>query len=84
MFFQSRGSELDCCPCVLVICKDTEQWQKLSDVLGNSCSLLCDISHKLQPQRLPGARGFIIKQVNETTVSGLIHFTSEYQGIYLG
>uniref|UniRef100_A0A3Q3AYJ4 Enolase 4 n=1 Tax=Kryptolebias marmoratus TaxID=37003 RepID=A0A3Q3AYJ4_KRYMA len=64
--------------------EDTEQWQKLSNVMGNSCSLLCDISHKLQPPHLPGVRGFIIKQVNETTVSDLIHITTEYQGIYLG
>ncbi|XP_024862873.1 enolase 4 [Kryptolebias marmoratus] len=59
--------------------EDTEQWQKLSNVMGNSCSLLCDISHKLQPPHLPGVRGFIIKQVNETTVSDLIHITTEYQ-----
>ncbi|XP_030581119.1 enolase 4 isoform X3 [Archocentrus centrarchus] len=60
--------------------EDRDQWEKLSSVLGNSCSLLCDISYKSQAPPLPGVGGHILKHINETTVSDLIHMASEQQG----
>uniref|UniRef100_A0A3Q0T561 phosphopyruvate hydratase n=1 Tax=Amphilophus citrinellus TaxID=61819 RepID=A0A3Q0T561_AMPCI len=53
--------------------EDRDQWEKLSSVLGNSCSLLSDISYKSQAPPLPGVGGHILKHINETTVSDLIH-----------
>uniref|UniRef100_A0A3Q4HUG1 Enolase 4 n=1 Tax=Neolamprologus brichardi TaxID=32507 RepID=A0A3Q4HUG1_NEOBR len=60
--------------------EDRDQWEKLSSMIGNSCSLLSDVSYKSQGPPLPGARGHILKHINETTVSDLIHMTSEQQG----
>lgn len=64
----------------LLIHKDRDQWEKLSSVIGNLCSLLSDVSYKSQGPPLPGVRGHILKHINETTVSDLIHMTSEQQG----
>ncbi|XP_006807129.1 enolase 4 isoform X2 [Neolamprologus brichardi] len=63
--------------------EDRDQWEKLSSMIGNSCSLLSDVSYKSQGPPLPGARGHILKHINETTVSDLIHMTSEQQGSVL-
>lgn len=65
------------CPCV---CKDPDQWEKLGNVIGDSCSLLSDITYKPQAPPLPGVRGHILKHMNETTVSDLIRITSDQQG----
>uniref|UniRef100_A0A8C7L0F5 Enolase 4 n=1 Tax=Oncorhynchus kisutch TaxID=8019 RepID=A0A8C7L0F5_ONCKI len=60
--------------------EDVEQWERLSSVVGASCSLLSDISSKPQchssredAPSLPGVRGYILNQCNETTVTDLIH-----------
>ncbi|XP_053188646.1 enolase 4 [Scomber japonicus] len=63
--------------------EDTEQWEKLSSVIGDSCSLLSDITYKPQAAPLPGVRGLILKHRNETTVSDLIRITSEQPGAVL-
>ncbi|KAM7384977.1 hypothetical protein PAMP_001081 [Pampus punctatissimus] len=63
--------------------EDTEQWEKLSNVIGDSCSLLSDITYKPQASPLPGVRGHILRHMNETTVSDLIRITSEQQGAVL-
>lgn len=68
------------CVCVSVICKDIEQWEKLSNVIGDSCLLLSNITYKSKAPPLPGVRGHILKQIHETTVSDLIRITSEHQG----
>uniref|UniRef100_A0A4W5NEH7 phosphopyruvate hydratase n=1 Tax=Hucho hucho TaxID=62062 RepID=A0A4W5NEH7_9TELE len=69
------------------LCKDVEQWERLSSVVGASCSLLSDISSKPQchssredAPSLPGVRGYILNQSNETTVTDLIHVTTENKG----
>ncbi|CAK6978423.1 enolase 4 [Scomber scombrus] len=63
--------------------EDTEQWEKLSSVIGDSCSLLSEITYKPQAAPLPGVRGHILKHTNETTVSDLIRITSEQPGAVL-
>uniref|UniRef100_A0A8K9V840 Enolase 4 n=1 Tax=Oncorhynchus mykiss TaxID=8022 RepID=A0A8K9V840_ONCMY len=67
--------------------EDVEQWERLSSVVGASCSLLSDISSKPQchssredAPSLPGVRGYILNQSNETTVTDLIHVTTENKG----
>ncbi|XP_071249230.1 enolase 4 isoform X2 [Salvelinus alpinus] len=67
--------------------EDVEQWERLSSVVGGSCSLLSDISSKPQchssredAPSLPGVRGYILNQSNETTVTDLIHVTTENKG----
>ncbi|KAL3972565.1 MAD, mothers against decapentaplegic interacting protein [Sarotherodon galilaeus] len=59
--------------------EDRAQWEKLSSMIGNSCSLLSDVSYNSQGPPIPGVRGHILKHINETTVSDLIHMTSEQQ-----
>lgn len=68
------------CICVFVLCKDIDQWEKLSNVIGDSCSLLSDITFKSKAPPLPGVRGHILKHIHETTVYDMIHITSEHQG----
>ncbi|KAM9345085.1 enolase 4 [Symphorus nematophorus] len=63
--------------------EDVEQWEKLSNVIGDSCSLLSDITHKSKAPPLLGVRGLILKHINETSVSDLIRITSEHQGSVL-
>ncbi|XP_054590372.2 enolase 4 isoform X1 [Nothobranchius furzeri] len=63
--------------------EDTKQWEQLSRVLGDSCSLLSDITQNPQAPPLPGARGYVLKQVNETTVSDMVHITSDHRGLVL-
>ncbi|XP_028459788.1 enolase 4 isoform X3 [Perca flavescens] len=63
--------------------EDIDQWEKLSNVIGNSCSLLSDITYKSKAPPLPGVRGHILKHTHETTVSDLICITSEHQGSVL-
>ncbi|XP_031610889.2 enolase 4 isoform X2 [Oreochromis aureus] len=63
--------------------EDRAQWEKLSSMIGNSCSLLSDVSYNSQEPPIPGVRGRILKHINETTVSDLIHMTSEQQGSVL-
>ncbi|XP_008305031.1 enolase 4 [Stegastes partitus] len=63
--------------------EDTDQWEKLSKTTGGSCSLISDITYKSKASPLPGVSGFILKHVNETTVSDLICITSEHKGSVL-
>ncbi|XP_070772661.1 LOW QUALITY PROTEIN: enolase 4 [Enoplosus armatus] len=63
--------------------EDADQWEKLSNVIGDSCSLLSDVTYKPKAPRLLGARGHILKHVHETTVSDLSRVTSEHQGSVL-
>ncbi|XP_059179895.1 enolase 4 isoform X5 [Centropristis striata] len=63
--------------------EDIDQWEKLSNVIGDSCSLLSDITYNSKAPPLPGVRGHILKHINETTVSDLICITSEHQGSVL-
>ncbi|XP_070834148.1 enolase 4 isoform X2 [Chaetodon trifascialis] len=63
--------------------EDIDQWEKLRNVIGNSCSLLSDITYKSKAPPLPGVRGHILKHMHETTVSELIRITSEHQGSVL-
>ncbi|KAM4730182.1 enolase 4 [Anableps anableps] len=63
--------------------EDAEQWEKLSNTIGNTCSLLSDIPHKTMAPVLPGVQGYVIRHVNETTVSDIIHATLPYQGSVL-
>ncbi|XP_078129341.1 enolase 4 [Sander vitreus] len=63
--------------------EDMDQWEKLSNVIGNSCSLLSDITYKSKAPPLPGVRGHILKHIHETTVSDLICITSDHQGSVL-
>lgn len=68
---------------VLGVCalwKDVEQWDKLSSAIGGSCSLLSDVTSKPQTPPLPGVKGHILRQMNETSISDLIRITSDYQG----
>lgn len=65
---------------VYVLCKDKHQWEKLSYGIGDSCLLLSDITYKSKAQPPPGVRGHILKYINETTVSDLIHITSHHHG----
>nr|XP_057912644.1 enolase 4 [Doryrhamphus excisus] len=60
--------------------EDADQWEKLSNVMGDSCSLLSDITYKPQAPPLPGVRGRLLKHVNEITVSDLIRISAEEQG----
>ncbi|XP_014910163.1 enolase 4 isoform X1 [Poecilia latipinna] len=60
--------------------EEAEQWKKLSDRIGISCSLLSDITHKAQAPALPGVHGYVFRHANETTVSDIIHATFCYQG----
>ncbi|XP_038593730.1 enolase 4-like isoform X2 [Micropterus salmoides] len=65
--------------------EDIDQWEKLSNVLGDSCSLLSDTTYKSKTPPLLGARGHILKHIHETTVSDLIRITSEHQGsVFVG
>ncbi|XP_029306459.1 enolase 4 isoform X2 [Cottoperca gobio] len=63
--------------------EDIDQWEKLNNVLGDSCSLLSDITYKSKAPSLPGVRGHILKHIHETTVSDLIRITSNLQGSVL-
>ncbi|KAK9542002.1 hypothetical protein VZT92_002006 [Zoarces viviparus] len=63
--------------------EDIDQWEKLSNMLGDSCSLLSDITFKSKAPPLPGVRGHILKHIHETTVSDLICIISEHQGSVL-
>ncbi|XP_032397888.1 enolase 4 isoform X2 [Etheostoma spectabile] len=63
--------------------EDIDQWEKLSNAIGNSCSLLSDITYKSKAPPLPGVRGHILKHIHETTISDLICITSEHQGSVL-
>ncbi|KAM9808711.1 enolase 4 [Syngnathus typhle] len=63
--------------------EDAEQWQKLSDAIGQSCVLLSDATHKAQAPPLPGVTGRLLKHTNQMTVSDLIRITSEHPGSVL-
>ncbi|XP_041865745.1 enolase 4 isoform X2 [Melanotaenia boesemani] len=60
--------------------EDTDQWEKLSNAIGDSCSLLSDITYKPQAPPLPGVKGHILKHIDATTVSDMIRITSDHQG----
>ncbi|CAL8255620.1 unnamed protein product [Lota lota] len=61
--------------------EDVDQWERLSSVIGASCSLLCDMSglpaSQALPPALPGVKGQVLQQVNGTKVSDLIRITTE-------
>uniref|UniRef100_A0A672HY76 Enolase 4 n=1 Tax=Salarias fasciatus TaxID=181472 RepID=A0A672HY76_SALFA len=61
--------------------EDSDQWEKLNSTMGNSCSLIADMTYKLQAPPPPGARGFVLKHCNQTTVSDLIQITTEHFGV---
>ncbi|XP_049926794.1 enolase 4 [Epinephelus moara] len=63
--------------------EDIDQWEKLCNVIGGSCSLLSDMTYKLKAPPLPGVRCHILKHINETTVSDLITKASDSQGVLL-
>ncbi|XP_076599667.1 enolase 4 isoform X2 [Chaetodon auriga] len=63
--------------------EDIDQWEKLRNVIGHSCSLLSDITYKSRVPPLRGVRGHILKHIHETTVSDMIRITSEHQGSVL-
>uniref|UniRef100_A0A668AWP1 Enolase 4 n=1 Tax=Myripristis murdjan TaxID=586833 RepID=A0A668AWP1_9TELE len=52
----------------------------LSSAIGGSCLLLSDVTTKPQTPPLPGVKGHILRQMNETSISDLIRITSDYQG----
>ncbi|XP_039996034.1 enolase 4 [Xiphias gladius] len=60
--------------------EDIDQWEKLSNGIGDSCSLLFEINYKSKAPPLLGVRGHILKHIHETTVSDLVRITSEQQG----
>ncbi|KAL2083402.1 hypothetical protein ACEWY4_021175 [Coilia grayii] len=68
--------------------EDTEQWDKLSCALtGQTCCLIADAGFGFCPRRYdnetllpPGVTGVILKHVNETTISDLLHVTLEGKG----
>ncbi|XP_059929642.1 enolase 4 isoform X2 [Gadus macrocephalus] len=61
--------------------EDVDQWERLSSVIGASCSLLCDMSglsaSRAPPPALPGVKGQVLQQVNGTKVSDLIRIMVE-------
>ncbi|XP_030235787.1 enolase 4 isoform X1 [Gadus morhua] len=61
--------------------EDVDQWERLSSVIGASCSLLCDTSglsaSRAPPPALPGVKGQVLQQVNGTKVSDLIRIMME-------
>ncbi|CAB1448465.1 unnamed protein product [Pleuronectes platessa] len=63
--------------------EDKEQWEKLNNQIGGTCSLLLDITNESKAPPPPGVSGRILKHVHETTVSDLICIASERQGSVL-
>uniref|UniRef100_A0A3B4VI37 Enolase 4 n=1 Tax=Seriola dumerili TaxID=41447 RepID=A0A3B4VI37_SERDU len=63
--------------------EDIVQWEKLSNVIGDSCSLLFDVTYKAKALPHLGVRGHILKHTDEMTVSDLVRITSEHQGSVL-
>lgn len=63
--------------------EDKVHWEKLSSVIGDSCSLLFDVTYKIKALPHLGVRGHILKHTDEMTVSDLISITSEHQGSVL-
>ncbi|KAL4641112.1 enolase 4 isoform X2 [Arapaima gigas] len=68
--------------------EDQEQWEKLSSVLRPTCSLYCEGTYApIDPYSLETiptpawVRGFVLKQINQTTVTDLIHITQQMEGI---
>ncbi|XP_018580501.1 enolase 4 isoform X1 [Scleropages formosus] len=68
--------------------EDQEQWEKLNSVLRPTCSLYCDGTYAptdpYSLERMPSpawARGFVLKQTNQTTVTDLIRITQQLEGI---
>ncbi|XP_019902970.1 enolase 4 isoform X2 [Esox lucius] len=66
--------------------EDVEQWERLSNAVGASCSLLSDVSkpqvhgsHE-DPPSLPGVTGYILNQTNAFTVTDLIRVATEHKG----
>ncbi|KAM6956608.1 enolase 4 [Aplochiton taeniatus] len=69
--------------------EDVEQWERLSSVIGASCSLLSTApskppGHGVQrdsPTPRRGVKGYLVQQTNEMTVSDLTRIASERQVI---
>ncbi|XP_060942850.1 enolase 4 [Limanda limanda] len=64
--------------------EDKEEWEKLSDLIGDTCALLLDLTNESKAPPPPGVSGRILKHVHETTVSDLICIASERQGSVMG
>ncbi|XP_063047137.1 enolase 4 [Engraulis encrasicolus] len=67
--------------------EDAEQWDKLNyGLTGHACVLIADAGFGFCPrnygnEKLPfGVAGVVLKHVNETTISDLLHTTSGEQG----
>ncbi|XP_068424384.1 enolase 4 isoform X2 [Clinocottus analis] len=63
--------------------EDIDQWEKLSNVMEDSCALLSDVTFKSKARPLPGVKGHVLKHVHEMTISDLICIASEHQGSVL-
>ncbi|XP_071337637.1 enolase 4 isoform X2 [Trachinotus anak] len=63
--------------------EDIVHWEKLSNVIGDSCSLLFDITYKVKALPHLGVKGHILKHTDEMTVSDLVRITSDNQGSML-
>ncbi|KAG7462380.1 hypothetical protein JOB18_031697 [Solea senegalensis] len=63
--------------------EDKDQWEKLRNVIGNTCSLLCDTTYESKAPPPPGVTGHILKHVHDITVSDLVRITSERRGSVL-
>lgn len=82
------NSLINKCPSVVALIdplrrEDVEQWEKLSASIGDSCSLLSDLTYRTQAPPPPGVRGHILKHFNHMTVSELIRVTTEQEGSVL-
>ncbi|KAM9727559.1 enolase 4 [Menidia menidia] len=63
--------------------EDERQWERLCEAVGDSCSLLSDVTHSPQDPPPPGVRGHVLELSNHTTVSDIIHGTGEHKASLL-
>uniref|UniRef100_A0A3B4AJ27 Enolase 4 n=1 Tax=Periophthalmus magnuspinnatus TaxID=409849 RepID=A0A3B4AJ27_9GOBI len=61
--------------------EDVEQWKRLAASVSESCSLLSDITFRVQAPPPPGVKGHVLKHVNHVTISDLIRVSTE-EGIW--
>ncbi|XP_055083448.1 enolase 4 [Periophthalmus magnuspinnatus] len=60
--------------------EDVEQWKRLAASVSESCSLLSDITFRVQAPPPPGVKGHVLKHVNHVTISDLIRVSTEQEG----
>ncbi|XP_053731479.1 enolase 4 isoform X1 [Synchiropus splendidus] len=60
--------------------EDPEQWEKLSHATGHTCVLLSEVSHDLQSPLLHGAAGYVLRYMNEMTISDLLTISVQHHG----